>query len=125
MMKNYDQSDKINHNPSWPYVPDYPNKILITGGSGSEKTNVLLNLKKHQLQDIDKIYLYLKDPFESKHQFLINGIEKVVMKTQENQKAFIDYSQKIADVHEKIEDYNPTKKIMLTVFSRYRSRYGV
>ena len=47
MMKNYDQSVKIIHNPNWPHNPDYPHRILIIGGSGSGKTNVLLNLIKH------------------------------------------------------------------------------
>ena len=46
MMKNYDQSIEINHNPNWPYIPDHPHRILIIGGSGSGKTNVLLNLIK-------------------------------------------------------------------------------
>ena len=45
--------------------------------SGSGKTNVLLNLIKHQRQDVDKIYLYIKDPFETKYQLLIKGREKV------------------------------------------------
>ena len=53
MMKNYDQSVKINHNLNWLYIPDYPYRILITGGSGSGKKNVLLNLMKHQRVDID------------------------------------------------------------------------
>ena len=48
MMKNYDESVEINHNPNWPYIPDHPYRILITGVSGSGKTNVLLNLIKHQ-----------------------------------------------------------------------------
>ena len=52
-----DQSVKINHNSNWPYNPDYPYRILIIGGSGSGKTNVLLNLIKDQWPDIDKIYL--------------------------------------------------------------------
>ena len=55
MMKNYDQSIEINHNPNWPCIPDHPCRILIIGGSGSGKTNVLLNLVKHQRPDIDKI----------------------------------------------------------------------
>ena len=66
MMKNYDQSVKINHNPNWPYIPDQPYRILI-GGSGSGKTNVLLNLMKHQRPDTNNIYLYIKNPFESKY----------------------------------------------------------
>ena len=40
-MKDFDQSGEINHNPNWPYVLDHPYRIFITGGSGSEKTNVL------------------------------------------------------------------------------------
>ena len=65
MMKNYDQSVETNYNLNWPYIPDHPYKILINGGSGSGKTNVLLNLIKHCQPDIDKIYLYVKDPFIS------------------------------------------------------------
>ena len=64
MMKNYDQSVEINHNLNWPYIPDHPYRILIIGGSGSGKTNGLLNLIKNQQPDIDKIYLYVKDPFK-------------------------------------------------------------
>ena len=76
-MKNYDQSVEINHNRNSPYIPDYPHRILITGRSGSGKTNVLLNLIKNQRPDTDKIYLYVKEPFESRYQLLINGREKV------------------------------------------------
>ena len=32
------------HNPNWPYIPDNPYRTLIIGGSGSGKTNALLNL---------------------------------------------------------------------------------
>ena len=60
MMKNFDQSVAINHNLNWPYNPDCFYKILIIGGFGSRKTNVLLNLIKHQQQHIDKICLYVK-----------------------------------------------------------------
>ena len=41
---------------------------------------MLLNLIKHQRQDVDKIYLYIKDPFETKYQLLIKGREKVGIK---------------------------------------------
>ena len=34
------------HNKKCPYIPDHPYKMLIIGGSGSEKTNALLNLIK-------------------------------------------------------------------------------
>ena len=47
IMKNYDELVKINNDPNWAYIPDYPYKILINGGSGPGKTNLLLNLIKH------------------------------------------------------------------------------
>ena len=47
----------------WPYIPDYPHRMLKIGGSGSGKTTALLNLiTKHYSESlIDKIYLYAKD----------------------------------------------------------------
>ena len=42
------------HNEKWSYIPDHPYRILIIGGSGSGKTNALLNLINEQ-DDIDKI----------------------------------------------------------------------
>ena len=80
MMKNYDQSVEINNNLNWLDVPDHPYIILIIGGSGSGKNNVLLNLLKHQQADIDKINLNVKDLLESKYQLLSNGREKVELK---------------------------------------------
>ena len=66
--------------------------------------NVLLNLVKHQ-SDIDKIYLYVKGPFESKYCLFINGRGKLGIKETKNQKSFINYSQTIEDVYENLEDY--------------------
>ena len=54
-MRGYDESAEINHNPNWPYFLDHLSRILIIGGSGSGKPNVLLNLVKSQQLDIDKI----------------------------------------------------------------------
>ena len=56
----YTNENKIEHNSKWPYIPDHPYRILIIGGSGSGKTNALLNLINNQ-PDIDKIYLYAKE----------------------------------------------------------------
>ena len=63
MMKNKDESVKINGNLNWPYIPDHPYRILIIGGSRSGKSNVVLEIIKQQQPDIDKIYLLVKDPF--------------------------------------------------------------
>ena len=68
---NYVNENKTKHQKNWLHIPDHPCRILIIGGSGSGKTNLLLNLIENQL-DIDKIYLYTKDPHESKYQYLIN-----------------------------------------------------
>ena len=57
---DYTNENKTKHNPNWPYIPDHPYRILIIGGSGSGKTNALLNLINKQ-PDIDKRYLYAKD----------------------------------------------------------------
>ena len=110
MMKNYHQSVEIIHHLNWLYIPDHPYKIFIIGGSGSGKTILLLNLIKNQQPDIDKIYLYIKDPFELNYQLLINGREKVGSENLKNPKAFIGYSQTAVDVHENLKDYNPAKK---------------
>ena len=53
---NYTDENKIEHNRKWPYIPDHPYRILISGGSGSAKTNALLNLINNQF-DFDKVYL--------------------------------------------------------------------
>ena len=82
---NYTNESKLEHNLKWPYIPDHPYRILIIGGSGSGKTNALLNLLNNQ-PDIDKIYLYVKDPSEAKYQYLTNRREKVGLDHFENLK---------------------------------------
>ena len=47
------------HDQNWSQIPGHPNRILISGGSGSGKTNSLFNLINQQ-PDVDKIYLYAK-----------------------------------------------------------------
>ena len=80
MTKNYDQSVKINLNPNWPYVPDQPYIILIIGGSGSWKTNVLMNLVKNQQPDFDKIYLFVKIHSNQSMNFLLTEEKKQELK---------------------------------------------
>ena len=65
---DYTNENKTQHNEDWPYIPDHPHKILIIGGSGSGKTNAILNLINNQ-PDIDKIYLCAKDPYEKNINF--------------------------------------------------------
>ena len=96
-------------NEKWPFIPDHPYRILIIGGSGSGKTNALLNLIKEQ-DDIDKIYLYAKDLSEPKYEFLIKKREDVGIKYCNDPNAFIECSNRMDDVYQNIDDYNPTRK---------------
>ena len=84
---NYTIENKTEHNLNWSYIPDHPYKTLIVAGSGSGKTNSLLDLINNQ-PDIDKIYLYAKDPYEAKYQYLINKREKVGLNHYGDPKAF-------------------------------------
>ena len=103
---DYVNENKIERNKNWPYIPNHQYRILIIGGSGSGKTNVLLNLIENQ-PDIDKIYLYAKDPYEAKYQYLIKIREKVGIDHHNDPRAYIEYSNGMRDVHKNIGDYNP------------------
>ena len=92
-LKHYDDSVKINHNLNIPYISDHPCRIITIDGSGSSKTSVLLKVTKNQSPDIEKSYLHVIDPFESKYQLIINRREKVRIKELKSPKAFTDYSQ--------------------------------
>ena len=100
MIEICDESLERSHNLNWPFIPDHSYRIFIIGGTGSGKTNVLLNLIKNHWLDIDQIYLYLKDTFEAKYQLLINRREKEGIKQLKNPKSLIVYSQTIDDVYE-------------------------
>ena len=112
-MINFDEytyENKIEHNSEWLYIPDHPYRILIVGGSGSGKTNALLDLISNQ-PDIYKIYLYAKDPYEAKYQYSINKREKEEQNHYDDPKAFMEYSNDMQDVYKNIEDYNPKKTV--------------
>ena len=103
----------------WPYIPDYPYRILTIGGSGSRKTNSLLNSIKEQDSDnpIDKIYLHAKDLDEPKYQLLIKKREDAVIKYLHDLKPFIEHSNTMDNIYNNFDDYNPTrKKKILIVF---------
>ena len=111
-MINFDDivnENKTKHNKNWPYIPDHPYRILIIGGSGSGKTNSLINLINEQ-NDIDKIYLYARDLSEPKYEYLIKKREDVGIKHLNNPNAFIECSNTIDDVFDNINDYNSNRK---------------
>ena len=97
------------HNEKWPYIPDHPYRIIIIGGSGSGKTNALINLINEQ-NDIDNIYLYARDLNEPKYKCLIKKREDVEIKHVNNLNAFIECSNAMDDVYGNINDYNSSRK---------------
>ena len=68
-----------------------------------------MNLTENQ-PDIDEIYLYAKDLYEAKYQYLINKREGVGVDHFNDPKAFIEYSNDMHDVYKNIDDYNPDKE---------------
>ena len=106
---DYANKNKTEHVLKWQYIPDHPYGVLIIGGSGSEKTNELLNLIKNQ-PDIDKMYLYAKDPYEAKYQFLIYKRESTGLKHFNDPKAFSEYSNDMQDVYKNIDECNIDKE---------------
>ena len=111
---DYANENKTEHNLKWPYIPHHRYIILIIVGSGSWKTNALLNLINNQ-PDIDKIYLYAKDPYEAKYQFLINKRGSTGWKHFNDPKAFIEYSNDMQDVYRNVNEYNVGKELKILI----------
>ena len=104
------------NNKKWSYIPDHPYRILIIGGSGSGKTNALLNLINEQ-GNIDKIYLHAKDLNEPKYEYLIENHKNTGIKHLIDPNTFTECSNTMDNVYKNIHDYNPnTKRKILLVF---------
>ena len=98
----------------WLFIPDHYYKKLIIGGSGSGKTNTLLNLIKQE-NDIDKIYWYAKYLSEP----LIKQWKNGGIKHLKDSNVFIECSNTMDDVYENIDGYNPNRqrKILLNLIT--------
>ena len=82
---------------------------MIIGGSGSGKTNALLNLINEQ-DDIDKMYLYAKDLNGPRYEFSIKKRENARIKHLDDPNAFNECFDTMDDVYENINDYNLSRK---------------
>ena len=103
------ENNNKKHNEKWSYIPDLPYKILIIGGSGSGKTNALINLINEQ-KDIDKIYFYARDLSEPMYEYLIKKRKNAKIKHLNNPNAFIECSNSTNNVYENIVEYNLRRK---------------
>ena len=116
ILDNIIKDNNEKHNEKWPYVPDHPYRILIIVGSGSGKTNILLNLINEQ-EDADEIYLYAKHLSEPKYEYLIKNRENAEIKHLNDSKAFTEYSNTMNYVYENIDNYNPNRKRKVLIVS--------
>ena len=93
--------------------------MVIYSGSSIKNTNnkslwiwkskYILEFNKKST-DIDRTYLFAKDPYEAKYQFLINKRESTGLKRFGDPKAFIEYSNDMQDVYKDINEYNEDKE---------------
>ena len=92
---------------------------LIIEGSGSRKTNVLLNLIKQKDNDdnkrINKIYLYVKDPNLTKHQYFVRKHENSGFQKLKDSKALFEYSNIMHGVYKITEEYNTGRKCNMLI----------
>ena len=102
------------HNSKWPQIRLHLYRILRTGGSGSGTTNSLCILISQQ-PHIDKISLYVKDPYEAKYQFLVKKRKIADLKYLNDCKVFIQYSNDMDDIYKNIEECNPNEKYRILI----------
>ena len=102
------------HNQKWPFFINHPCRILIIGGSGSGKTNALLDLISHQ-DDIDKIHSHAKDLSEPKYQFLIKKREDAGVNHSNYSNYSIGFSNTMDYVYKSVDDYNANRKRRILV----------
>ena len=100
---------------SRPYILVHLYRTLIMEGSRIGKTNALLNLIFHPIY-IDKIDLYVKNPYESNITFQSKNAkmqEQNVIKKPP--KPFMEYSKTVHNIYNNINDCNPnrSRKILI------------
>ena len=68
------------------------------------KIKCIIKSNRLNQPDIDKIYLYAKDHYEAKYQYLINKREGVGYYHFNELKAFIEYSNDMHHVYKNIDE---------------------
>lgn len=93
---------------------NHPYRILLVGSSGWGKPNTIFNPINH-LPHSDKIFLYAKDHYDSKNQYLIKSREEVAQKYLKDPKPFINCSSDTNDVYKATEQNIPRKKCYVLI----------
>ena len=76
---NYDSNSKTSNNYKrlYKYMPDDTFRMLICGGSGSGKTNLLYHMLTEPLVFYDQIHLYAKNLEQEKYQNMIKKFDEI------------------------------------------------
>ena len=118
-MTNFDDVTKENIKEHTPNCLHFWSSIQnISNWSDWIWKKLLFNLRNYQ-QDIDKTYLYAKDPYEAKYPFSIKKKESTGLKRLNDSKTFIKYANDMDDIYKNIEGYNPNKKRKILIVFRY------
>ena len=106
---DYVNENKTEHNLKWPYYSRSSIQNINNRRLTLRKNKCIIKLINNQT-DINKTYLYAKDPYEAKYEFLINKRKNTRLKHFDDPKAFIEYSNNMEDVYKNIEEYDLGKK---------------
>ena len=74
------------------FMPHSCFRLLMSGNSGSGKTNLLIHMLKQPLLYYDKLYLYAKNVEQGKYMDLIEHLTKIALKHKIPQEEIIEYS---------------------------------
>ena len=76
---NYDSNSEKSNNYKglYQYMPDDTFRMLICGGSGSGKTNLLYHMLTKPLVFYDQIHLYAKNLEQEKYQNMIKKFDEI------------------------------------------------
>ena len=91
------------------------NKIVLSSDDG-KRLPTFDRVKIYKQADwCWKIYLYAKDPYGTKYQFLINKIECTGLKYFDDSRAFIEYPNNMWDVYKNINEYSMDKELKILI----------
>ena len=110
---DYANENKAEDNLKWPYIPDHPYRILIIAGSGSWKTNALLNLIKTS-QILIKYSSTLKILMNRSINSWVTK-KKYMIKALYDPETYTEYSNDMQDVYKNIDEYNPGKNCKILI----------